>query len=147
MIIFLNCFPLFQHWLYLDIYTIIGHFAVVCLVSLLWYKPHCFSHLNYSTYCHLSFIVKLLWRKGDEDYFSSKLCVRIKNNKNSTHGKFHQFLFPFSSKFSDLNFVSYVLYIYLCYVTCHTQWAWNLPLGTVQPADWITTSWRCLEDL
>ena len=36
----------------------------------------------------------------------------------------HRFLFPFSSKFSDLNFTSYVLYIFLYYVTCHTQWAW-----------------------
>ena len=49
-------------------------------------------------------------RKGDEDYFSLKLCVRIKDNNNSPHGKFHRFLFPFSSEFSDLNFVSYVLY-------------------------------------
>ena len=39
----------------------------------------------------------------------------------SPHGKFHRFLFPFSSKFSDLNFTSYVLYIFLYYVTCHTQ--------------------------
>ena len=30
--------------------------------------------------------------------------------KNSPHGKFHRFLFPFSSKFSDLNFISHVLY-------------------------------------
>ena len=43
-------------------------------------------------------------RKGDEDYFSLKLCVRIKDNNNSPHGKFHRFLFSFSSKFSDLNF-------------------------------------------
>ena len=33
------------------------------------------------------------------------------------HGKLHWFLSPFSSKFSDLNFSSYVLYIYL--VLCH----------------------------
>ena len=63
-------------------------------------------------------------KKGDEDYFSQKLRVRIKDNKNSPHGKFHRFLFSFSSKFWDLNFSSYVLYIYLCYVTCHTRWAW-----------------------
>ena len=37
---------------------------------------------------------------------------------------FIDFYFHFSSKFSDLNFASYVFYIYLCYVTCHTQWAW-----------------------
>ena len=34
----------------------------------------------------------------------------IKDNKNSPHGKFHRFLFPFSSKFSDLNFASYLLH-------------------------------------
>ena len=68
---------------------------------------------------HLSFT--LLWRKGDEDYFSQKLLVRIKDNKNSPHGKFQRFLFPFSSKFSDLNFASYVLYNLpvLCHVS-HT---------------------------
>ena len=68
--------------------------------------------------------VTLLWRKDDEHSFSPKLRVRIKDNNNSPHGKFHWFLFPFSSKFSDPNFTSYVLYIYLYYVTCHTQWAW-----------------------
>ena len=30
------------------------------------------------------------------------------------HSKFYRFLFPFSSKFSDLNFASYVLVIYYC---------------------------------
>ena len=62
-----------------------------------------------------SFIV----REGDEDYFSQKLRVRIKDNNNSPHGKFHRFLFPFFSKFSDLNFVSYVLYNLpvLCHVS------------------------------
>ena len=35
------------------------------------------------------------------------------------HGKFHRFLLPFSSKFSDLNFASYVLYNLpvLCHVS------------------------------
>ena len=42
--------------------------------------------------------------------------VYVKDNNNSPHGKFHRFLFPFSSKISDLNFFSYVFYIY-CYVT------------------------------
>ena len=70
------------------------------------------------------YLATLLWRKDDEDYFSPKLRIRIKDNNNSPHGKFHWFLFPFSSRFSDLNFASYVLYIYLCYVACHTQWAW-----------------------
>ena len=71
-----------------------------------------------------SYLATLLWRKGDEDYFPPKLCVRIKDNNNSPHGKYHRLLSPFSSNFSDLNFASYVFYIYLCYVTCHTQWAW-----------------------
>ena len=32
--------------------------------------------------------------KGEEDYFSSKLCIkRIKDNTNSPHDKFHRFLF------------------------------------------------------
>ena len=31
-------------------------------------------------------------------------CGRIKDNNNSPLGKFHRFLFPFSSIFSDLNF-------------------------------------------
>ena len=77
-----------------------------------------------ATLASASYLATLLWRKGDEDYFSPKLRVRIKDNNNSPHGKFHRFLFPFSSKFSDLNFASYVLYIYPCYVTWHTQWAW-----------------------
>ena len=67
---------------------------------------------------------------GDEDYFSQKLRVRIKDNKNSPHGKFQRFLFPFSSKFSDLNFASYVLYNLpvLCHVS-HTVSLGYLCLG------------------
>ena len=68
-----------------------------------------------------SYLATLLRRKGDDDCFSPKLRVRIKDNNNSPHGKFHRFLFPFSSKFSDLNFASHVLNIYLCCVTYHTQ--------------------------
>ena len=41
-------------------------------------------------------------------------CVRIKDKNSSPHGKFHRFLFPFSSKFPDLSFALCVLYIYLC---------------------------------
>ena len=55
-------------------------------------------------------VVLNTYRKGDDDYFSLKLRVRIKGNNNSQHGKFHRFLFPFSSKFPDLNFASYVHY-------------------------------------
>ena len=53
--------------------------------------------------------------------FGEKLRIHIKDN-NSPHGKFHRFLFPFSSKFSDLNFASYVLSP--SYVAWHTQCAW-----------------------
>ena len=53
-------------------------------------------------------------KEGERGSFSPKLRVRIKDNNSSPHGKFHRFLFPFSSKFPDLNFASYVLYIYQC---------------------------------
>ena len=53
-------------------------------------------------------------KEGERGPFSPKLRVRIKDNNSSPHGKFHRFLFPFSSKFPDLNFASYVLYIYQC---------------------------------
>ena len=33
--------------------------------------------------------------------------MHIKDNNNSPHVKFHRFLFPFSSKFLDLNFAPY----------------------------------------
>ena len=57
--------------------------------------------------------------KGDQDYVSPRLRVRIKDNNNSLHGKFHRFLFLFSSKLSDLNLLRliHVLCIYPCYVT------------------------------
>ena len=38
----------------------------------------------------------------------------MKDNNSSPRGKFYRFLFPFSNKFSDLNFASYVLFIYYC---------------------------------
>ena len=44
--------------------------------------------------------------------FFPKLRAHIKYNNNSPHGKFHRFLFPFSSKFPDLNFAPYVLTLY-----------------------------------
>ena len=43
--------------------------------------------------------------------------MHIKDNNNSPNGKFHRFLFSFSSKFPDLNFAPFVLYIYSCYET------------------------------
>ena len=61
--------------------------------------------------CH--FTIKKRWRR----LYFPKLRVRIEDNNNSPHGKFHRFLFPFSSKISDVNFASYVFYIYPCYVT------------------------------
>ena len=63
-----------------------------------------------------SYLATILCRK-DEGLFFLKLCVHIKDNNNSPHGEVHQFLFPFSSEFPDLNFVAYVLYIYSCYGT------------------------------
>ena len=56
------------------------------------------------------YLATLLSRKGDEDCFFPKLCARIKDNKNSPHGKFHRFLFPFYSKFFRPNFASYVFF-------------------------------------
>ena len=53
-------------------------------------------------------------KEGERGPFFPKLRVRIKDNNSSPHGKFYRFLFPFSNKFPDLNFASYVLYIYLC---------------------------------
>ena len=52
-----------------------------------------------------------IMKEGERGPFSPKLRVRIKDNNSSPHGKFYRFLLPFSSKFSDLNFASYVLYI------------------------------------
>ena len=53
-------------------------------------------------------------KEGQREPFFPKLRIRIIDNNSSPHGKFHRFLFPFSCKFPDLNFSSYVLYIYLC---------------------------------
>ena len=61
-------------------------------------------------------------KEGERGPFSPKLRVRIKDNNSSPHGKFYRFLFPFSSKFSDLNFASYVLYIYLHTVSLGNLW-------------------------
>ena len=52
-----------------------------------------------------------IMKEGERGPFSPKLGVRIKDNNSSPHGKFYRFLLPFSSKFSDLNLASYVLYI------------------------------------
>ena len=64
-------------------------------------------------------------KEGERGPFSTKLCVRIKDNNSLPHGKFDRFLFPFYSKFPDLNFASYVLYIY----QCGTHSEPGLPMG------------------
>ena len=61
-------------------------------------------------------------KEGERGPFFPKLRVRIKDNNSSPHGKFYRFLFPFSSKFSDLNFALYVLYIYLHTVSLGYLW-------------------------
>ena len=48
--------------------------------------------------------------------YSPNFRVRIMDNNNSPHGKFHRFLFR---KFSDLNSLPAA-----CYVKWHTQWPW-----------------------
>ena len=53
-------------------------------------------------------------KEGERGPFFPKLRVRIKDNITSLHVKFRRFLFPFSSKFTDQNFASYVLYIFPC---------------------------------
>ena len=56
----------------------------------------------------------------------------LRTTTTSPHGKFHRFLFPFSSKFPDLNLAQYVPYIYSCYETrtWHKQWAWITCVGS-----------------
>ena len=77
-----------------------------------------------------SYLVTILCRKDEGDYFFPKLHVHIKDNNNSPHGKFRWFLFPFSNKFPDLNFALYVLYIYSCYMkpVCDTNSKPGLPV-------------------
>ena len=54
--------------------------------------------------------------KDDEDYYFPKLRVRIRTTTTRLMVSFIDFYFHFLA-----NFASYVLYIYLCYVMCHTQ--------------------------
>ena len=71
-------------------------------------KNHaCFGSIGVHKLASVSYLMK----EGERGPFSPKLRVRIKDNNSSPHGKFYRFLLPFSSKFSDLNFASYVLYI------------------------------------
>ena len=78
------------------------------VVSCCCCPQYVYEVLGKKSLLHLSFIVKWL--------FFPKLRVRIEENNYSPHGKFHRFLFPFSSKSSDLNFASYVLYILFIYL-------------------------------
>ena len=85
------------------------------------------SHFAYSRVVtrymgSLTITMKKRWSR----LFFPKLRVNIKDNNNSPHGKSHRFLFPFSSKFPDLNVAPYVLYIYSCHETRTgpKQWAW-----------------------
>ena len=63
-----------------------------------------------------SYLATILCRKDKANYTFLETSVHVKDN-NSPHGKFHLFLFPFSSKFPDLNVAPYVIYIYSCYET------------------------------
>ena len=79
----------------------------------------------------------LLCRKDEGDYFSRNFVCILRTTNDSPHGKFHRFLFPFPSKFPDLNFTPFVLYIYPCHETrtWHTQWACvtcNIPILRVR---------------
>ena len=77
-----------------------------------------------------------LWREVvftlPSHYTMKGLPVRIRDNNNSPHGKFHGFLSAYSSKFSDLNFASYVLSSY-SYVTSHAVSARPVTRATNQP--------------
>ena len=68
----------------------------------------------------------LLWRKDDEDSFSPKLRVRIRVTTTRHMVSFIDFYFHFLANFQTYKTSPHmsVLYIYLYYVTCHTQWAW-----------------------
>ena len=68
----------------------------------------CFGSIGVPTLASVFSSCHYTMKEGERGPFSPKLRVRIKNNNSSPHGKFHRFLFPFSCKFPDLN------YIYLC---------------------------------
>ena len=92
--------------------------------------------------CH--YTMKKRWSR----LFFQKLCVHIKDN-NSPRGKFHRFLFPFSTIFPDLNFALYALYIYLCYKNrmSHKQWAWVTCGQITVKSFYFLWSFRCIDRL
>ena len=72
-----------------------------------------YVHQVFGKIVFLTFPTLPLYYEGKvKKTFSPKLGVHIKDNNNLPYGKFCWFLFPFSRKFSDLHFTSYVLYIY-----------------------------------
>ena len=71
----------------------------------------CFGSIGVPTLASRLLPCHYIMKEGERGPFSPKLRVLIKDNNSSPHGKFYRFLLPFSSKFSDLNFASYVLYI------------------------------------
>ena len=121
--------------------------------AFLWENPYWISQPNY-TYRWFTVCVTygfhnmskygehmgqncLLCRKDEGDYFSRNFVCILRTTNDSPHGKFHWFLFPFPSKFPDLNFTPFVLYIYPCHETrtWHTQWACvtcNIPILRVR---------------
>ena len=71
-----------------------------------------------------------MYRGWSGPYFL-KLCVYIKDNNNSSQGKFYWFLFTISSKFPDLNFAPHVLSIYSykpLYCSCDANIEPRLPV-------------------
>ena len=79
-------------------------------------------------------------KEGERGPFFPKLRARIKDNNSSPHGKFYRFLFPFSSKFSDLNFASYVLYILIPTYVTHTVSLGTCGL-TFRTNRWFSITW------
>ena len=57
------------------------------------------------------------WYVGKMKQTNDNNNSHINDNNNSPHGKFHRFLFPFSSKFPYLNFTPYLLHSYPGYET------------------------------
>ena len=59
--------------------------------------------------CRQPPILSLYYVAKMKETIFPKLRVHLKDNNNSPQGKFHRFLFPFTNKFSNLNFAPYAL--------------------------------------
>ena len=68
-----------------------------------------------------------------------KLRVHIKENNNLPHGKFHQFLFPFSSKFPDLNQFRPICSLYLLMLWKNSE-PWLPVLGQISLISMLSKS-------